>query len=281
MICNPQAAEQPWDEHFSSVDEEGKDISQSAVPIFMHAEQEDTYGSANKSHLPISRHQPPRTQLSKTRFSGYDESWIDDLPSPSTLIGRERTESTQSQDDADFGCEKRLDHFRDNLKVKDSGTEKGAEDEFLPGPVENEAGNVPWENPVRVDPQREDVIQTPFISDDKLFLSTDVPKENLHVPQEQLLEHEVPPMIEDGQSDHERPRKKSRIEVDIANPQRQCSQVPHDRIASITPELPIERDDIITTSSAALPSTFHRPAWVDSFDPAFIAEWQDIVEFVD
>ena len=282
VTAHPRPTEHAWDENFSNVDDEGQDLSPHIVPSFTHAEQRGKHSSVNKPRLSLPRRQPPQTQSGNTRSSSHDESWLNDLPSPSTLIGRDPTKSTGSQGDANPSHENRLDQrlVAQVHGVKDSIGGKRGEDEFPPDSTEDNLNDQSWEHSVTDNSQREDVIRTPLTSDGKLFLSTDIPEEKVHGAQGQILEQETPTLVQDKASDHERPRKMLKTEHDF-HPDPKASITSHDMLAPITPEHSREHDGIIATSPAVLPPTFHRPAWVDSFDPAFIAEWQDIVEFID
>lgn len=215
--------------------------------------------------------------------SDYDGGWIDEFPSPSEIFGMEKknmrtfssTGQTRKLDPEDF------DDFSD-LELELSEPKKLAHPDDYEG---NDSANAP----VRVledVKNRKDADKGPkciklssveklnfeqpscSTSDDRLFLSTSSPEKPLSLPEKRKSTYAA----EAGNRLNE--------EVPVAKRRRvsmqPSGQDPDPSSIGETQALSVVQQPGPMIQKSGRP----RPAWVNEFDPEFIAEYADFVEFV-
>lgn len=276
------ASDRAWNDVYVLTDDNKQNSGHNTPHGFLHVDQISTKRPGEKARVSLSSDELSQKQPRNASSDDDDESWMDDLPSPSTLIGREPDRLSLSENDSrlrgiqlDYG----INDYHDAME--NASTEMGVGEKATAKSVQGELGDQVRDRDTAKSPQGEDIVETPFTSDDKLFFSTGSIDEQFQDLQEGFSEQAIPSFFEDQACEHERPHKKLRTEDGNDDALGKVVEAHHDGVASTPTRFPRRDDNMLTTSAAALPPTFHRPAWVESFDPAFIAEWQDIVEFVD
>ncbi len=244
-----------------------------AVPIMSRPKKITASKKAENSHISSStcglENSNPNTRAS----SDYDWGWMDDLPSPSEILGRKRKSAeTLSTAVLNHHDSERLD-FEDDFELEDSQTNRlasvddnprtTAATESLVGDIDE--GSKAFEGFPILSIAKPNLDQvSPIKSNDHLFLATSSPNESAVLP----AKHKT--SDEQGTLQDNKNTKRRRFNTLSADGIFQPSTV----VGNQSPS-PVQALGPVVKESGC-----PRPEWVDDFDPEFIAEYADFVEFI-
>ena len=199
-------------------------------------------------------------------FSEDGTDWMNDLPSPSTLVnnksdGHDTRNMTGGSDfilSSEGTSSKSQEEAHKTTNTTTSGQEMNAEDSRLPPFLYDGYAEAmePLDNNIERESEHRKQEKSP-----RLFLSTDSPER----PANLVEKHDTYPISEYWSSPTAGPPDAKRPRVD-------CGASPEALRASSS-------NDTQAATSAPTIKPGH-PNWVYEMDPAFIAEWEPYVEFV-
>lgn len=240
----------------------------------------------------------------------YEDDWMDSLPSPSALLDKQvkrREEPPPYEKSTDYGSswQDGLPFPSADIHQNDAAIENHAEtysledfdlSQFNDDQADIEDALVGFSDSVAMHEhsQAEGVAGTTTLHSDEVIADEDITQDN-HAPT-------IPTWSTNRATASRKPRSSSKLFLSTDSPEKQNEPPQKRKIAvaleanaSVSPA-PVSKkpktDDEInhtlqTSSSAenkAAPSVPvikpGQPAWVYEFDAAFIAEWQDLVDFV-
>ena len=270
----------------------------SPVPTIGQAKSSHSYSKGDQPQLSfLSKAASPVSQPEKT-FSDYDDSWMDDLPSPSALLGQKRqtdtatTEGPISTVDSlvfdkgisdvegdgvgpsdSYAIKENPARQRDVLALSDSGEHFGIDIR------DQECDNAAWNVPFLFSPPQSRIENCSQVEAESMtMLSDDAEKPNpLHMKRRA-------PSLSDGEISMTSPTllsrtlKKPKIGDRILDGPQPPTKADHPSAA----DLPIQPPTTSKTpSSLPIPKIKPgHPAWVYDLDPAFVAEYEDCIEFI-
>ena len=264
------------------------------VPTIGHAKHTYSYLKGEQPKLSFPSKSVGSASLLEKTSSDYDDEWMDDLPSPSTLLGQKKCAETITPEDpvkvADTLVfdEDISDIEADMLGLSDAIKSKGGpkdqiEDtalsdhrEIFEAEIFNEHEDVVWDLPTLSPPtQSRDEIRKK-VKNERLFLSTDSPDKPTAVPMKRKTtassddEVSMPPASP--------VLKKPRMHDPKIDTQQPSVDVKQASPTDAHPQLPTTLEDQAPSSIPKIKPGY--PAWVYDLDPAFVAEYEDYVEFI-
>lgn len=266
------------------------------VPTIGHTKHTYSYSKGEQPKLSFLSKGGDTACLVEKMSSDYDDEWMDDLPSPSTLLGQKKCAETTTPKDPAKAADTLVfdgdisDMEADMLGLSDATISKGSSKdqiegaalsghrEFSDADIFNENEDVVWDLPALSPPtQFRDEIQKQD-KNERLFLSTDNPDKPTAMPMKRKTTASSD--VEVSTTPGSLVLKKSKtddLKIDSQQPSIDGSQAsPKDAQPPYTTTL----EDQAPSPAPAPKIKPGYPAWVYDLDPAFVAEYEDYVEFV-
>ena len=215
--------------------------------------------------------------------SDYDGGWIDEFPSPSEILGigkncmgtvstTAKTQKSDLQAVEDDISDLELELFETQKLAHPVNRGKSdiadASASIIGGVINHQEVDKKQEYIKQSSVKRPNFDQSSlFTSDDGLFSSTLSPGKPLSPPGKRQSTH----VAEAGNCLNEAPPVAKRRKVSM----QPSGQVPDSSIAEIQASPVVQQSGLMIQKSGR-----PRPAWVNDFDPEFIAEYADFVEFI-
>ena len=258
------------------------------VPTITKSKSSFSHAKGEHPNIPFLYPEVEGLQPTDKSSSDYDDEWMDDLPSLSAVLNKQREgsgllSSKEAHQNSDLTLERNDSDYEDCFTLSDIidfNRNSMAQPDYQEAQSRNAKGNEYDKEVLPVSMQSANPFQNesqkPIVkSDERLFCSTDSP------------EKFVPSISR--QAEMLSPRKLCVVEKRVSNAPLEHDLPPGNLHFPKRPKTSDQSPNITATSfqpqpnskgAAAQNSECQRPAWVDEFDPEFIAEYADIVEFI-
>lgn len=266
----------------------------SPVPTIGHTKPSYSYSKGEQPRVSfLSEAADSISPLEKTS-SDYDDNWMDDLPSPSALLSqRKHAITTAGEDSVNAGnltfdedisdIEANMIGLNDSFAMKDNPTHENRdaalsdyEEQYGSGALNEETDDVAWDLPLLSPPPESLHELRKQEKAVRLVTSSDSPGKP--TPGRMKRKATASPDIEVSMARSVSLPKKQK--TDDQKPTAQRPPIDENQASTAASPLP-SSTALETQAPAPIPKIRPGyPAWVYDFDPAFIAEYEDFVEFV-